>query len=70
MSYFFMQEWPEESYPPWAHGPGYIVSQDIAKEVYRKHKRGELKVHALLKFVKEDLFPVASIRKDTEGSLE
>uniref|UniRef100_A0A0D3GEI0 Galectin domain-containing protein n=1 Tax=Oryza barthii TaxID=65489 RepID=A0A0D3GEI0_9ORYZ len=42
------QEWPEESYPPWAHGPGYIVSQDIAKEVYRKHKRGELKqLHAV-----------------------
>ena len=27
------------------------MCQDIAKEVYRKHKRGEQKVHALLKFV-------------------
>ncbi|KAG8076366.1 hypothetical protein GUJ93_ZPchr0006g45695, partial [Zizania palustris] len=41
--YITPEEWPEENYPPWAHGPGYIVSQDIAKEVYRKHKRGELK---------------------------
>ncbi|KAG2610636.1 hypothetical protein PVAP13_4KG203200 [Panicum virgatum] len=45
--YITPKEWPEESYPPWAHGPGYIVSQDIAKEVYRKHKRGELKMFKL-----------------------
>uniref|UniRef100_A0A0D9WNK6 Galectin domain-containing protein n=1 Tax=Leersia perrieri TaxID=77586 RepID=A0A0D9WNK6_9ORYZ len=45
--YITPEEWPEESYPPWAHGPGYIVSQDIAKEVYRKHKRGELKMFKL-----------------------
>uniref|UniRef100_A0ACD5ZQR8 Uncharacterized protein n=1 Tax=Avena sativa TaxID=4498 RepID=A0ACD5ZQR8_AVESA len=45
--YITAEEWPEESYPPWAHGPGYIVSQDIAKEVYRKHKRGELKMFKL-----------------------
>ncbi|VAI84486.1 unnamed protein product [Triticum turgidum subsp. durum] len=45
--YITSEEWPEESYPPWAHGPGYIVSQDIAKEVYRKHKRGELKMFKL-----------------------
>jgi len=45
--YITPEEWPEESYPPWAHGPGYIVSQDVAKEVYRKHKRGELKMFKL-----------------------
>ncbi|XP_062233238.1 beta-1,3-galactosyltransferase GALT1-like [Phragmites australis] len=45
--YITPEEWPEESYPPWAHGPGYIVSEDIAKEVYRKHKRGELKMFKL-----------------------
>ncbi|EMS45685.1 hypothetical protein CFC21_096896 [Triticum aestivum] len=45
--YITSEEWPEESYPPWAHGPGYIVSEDIAKEVYRKHKRGELKMFKL-----------------------
>ncbi|KAK3128792.1 hypothetical protein QOZ80_6BG0466430 [Eleusine coracana subsp. coracana] len=45
--YITPEEWPEESYPPWAHGPGYIVSEDIAKEVYRKHKKGELKMFKL-----------------------
>ncbi|KAE8789645.1 Beta-1,3-galactosyltransferase 15 [Hordeum vulgare] len=45
--YITSEEWPEESYSPWAHGLGYIVSQDIAKEIYRKHKRGELKVFKL-----------------------
>lgn len=39
-----MKEWPESSYPPWAHGPGYVVSQDIAEAVYKRHKKGQLKV--------------------------
>ncbi|KAK6159937.1 hypothetical protein DH2020_003318 [Rehmannia glutinosa] len=26
-------EWPHDKYPPWAHGPGYVVSNDIAKTV-------------------------------------
>ncbi|KAK6160055.1 hypothetical protein DH2020_003436 [Rehmannia glutinosa] len=34
-------EWPEEDYPPYANGPGYIVSSDIAQHVvseFEKHK--------------------------------
>lgn len=45
--YISPEEWSEETYPPWAHGPGYVVSQDIAKEVYRKHKTGDLKMFKL-----------------------
>lgn len=45
--YISAEEWSEETYPPWAHGPGYVVSQDIAKEVYRKHKTGDLKMFKL-----------------------
>lgn len=48
MSFFsknsvILKEWPESSYPPWAHGPGYVVSYDIAKAVAKRHK-GHLKV--------------------------
>lgn len=35
------QEWPEEDYPPYANGPGYIVSSDIAQFIvadFEKHK--------------------------------
>lgn len=35
------EEWPEEDYPPYANGPGYIVSADIAKYIisdFEKHK--------------------------------
>ncbi|CAK9172228.1 unnamed protein product [Ilex paraguariensis] len=35
------EEWPEEDYPPYANGPGYIVSSDIAQYVvseFEKHK--------------------------------
>ncbi|OVA09106.1 Galectin [Macleaya cordata] len=35
------EEWPEEDYPPYANGPGYIVSSDIAEFVvseFEKHK--------------------------------
>ncbi|XP_010937161.1 beta-1,3-galactosyltransferase GALT1 [Elaeis guineensis] len=45
--YISHEEWPENKYPPWAHGPGYVVSQDIAKAVYKQHKRGRLKMFKL-----------------------
>ncbi|XP_073016496.1 hydroxyproline O-galactosyltransferase GALT6-like [Primulina eburnea] len=35
------EEWPEEEYPPYANGPGYIISSDIASLVlsdFEKHK--------------------------------
>ncbi|ONK73853.1 uncharacterized protein A4U43_C03F250 [Asparagus officinalis] len=41
------EEWPDEVYPPWAHGPGYVVSGDIAKSVYKQHKNGQLKMFKL-----------------------
>ncbi|KAJ3679671.1 hypothetical protein LUZ60_017682 [Juncus effusus] len=45
--YISSEEWTEEKYPPWAHGPGYVVSNDIAKAVYKKHKTGSLKIFKL-----------------------
>ncbi|KAG8654118.1 beta-1,3-galactosyltransferase GALT1 isoform X1 [Manihot esculenta] len=45
--YTSLEEWPEEKYPPWAHGPGYVVSHDIAKEVYKRYKEGHLKIFKL-----------------------
>ncbi|KAI0527437.1 hypothetical protein KFK09_003038 [Dendrobium nobile] len=35
------EEWPEEDYPPYANGPGYVVSSDIANFIvseFEKHK--------------------------------
>lgn len=40
----FGQEWPHDSYPPWAHGPGYVISRDIAKFIVRGHQERNLKV--------------------------
>ncbi|WCJ21288.1 galactosyltransferase1 [Euphorbia peplus] len=45
--YISLQEWPEEKYPPWAHGPGYVVSEDIAKQVYMRYKESRLKIFKL-----------------------
>ncbi|KAJ8761000.1 hypothetical protein K2173_022038 [Erythroxylum novogranatense] len=45
--YISNEEWPESKYPPWAHGPGYVVSRDIAQTVYKKHKGGILKMFKL-----------------------
>jgi len=42
--YISQEEWPEEKYPPWAHGPGYVVSQDIAREINAWYKASHLKV--------------------------
>lgn len=47
-----MKEWREEKYPPWAHGPGYVVSSDIAKAVSQRYKKGSLKVKNNLQLLK------------------
>lgn len=41
------EEWPHTSYPPWAHGPGYIISRDIAKFIVRGHQGRDLKLFKL-----------------------
>ncbi|KAG8372828.1 hypothetical protein BUALT_Bualt12G0107600 [Buddleja alternifolia] len=41
------EEWPHSSYPPWAHGPGYIISQDIARFIVQGHQQRELKLFKL-----------------------
>ncbi|KAM3406763.1 hypothetical protein ACQJBY_000684 [Aegilops geniculata] len=41
------KEWPVETYPPWAHGPGYIISRDIAKFVVQGHQERTLQLFRL-----------------------
>ncbi|KAL6899290.1 hypothetical protein ACP4OV_005948 [Aristida adscensionis] len=45
--YISHEEWPEEKYPPWAHGPGYVVSQDIATTINTWYKTSHLKMFKL-----------------------
>ncbi|KAL3501423.1 hypothetical protein ACH5RR_035872 [Cinchona calisaya] len=45
--YISPEEWPDDSYPPWAHGPGYVISKDIAKAIYKRHRKGQLKMFKL-----------------------
>jgi hypothetical protein len=44
------EEWPEEDYPPYANGPGYIVSSDIAQFIV-----DEFEDHRLRLFKMEDV---------------
>ncbi|KAI0497575.1 hypothetical protein KFK09_020806 [Dendrobium nobile] len=44
------EEWPEEVYPPYANGPGYVISSDIAKFIISKHAN-----HTLSMFKMEDV---------------
>ncbi|CAI0379516.1 unnamed protein product [Linum tenue] len=37
------KEWPEEVYPPYANGPGYIVSSDIAEFVVSEFEQHKLR---------------------------
>lgn len=41
------EEWPSPTYPPWAHGPGYIVSHDIARFIVEGHQDRDLMVFKL-----------------------
>ncbi|CAN6455233.1 unnamed protein product [Victoria cruziana] len=36
------EEWPEEVYPPYANGPGYIISEDIARFIVSRHTNRNL----------------------------
>ncbi|KAJ4955459.1 hypothetical protein NE237_012242 [Protea cynaroides] len=45
--YISMEEWPHVSYPAWAHGPGYIISRDIAKFIVQGHQGGHLMLFKL-----------------------
>ena len=38
------EEWPEEYYPPYANGPGYILSYDIAKFIVDDFEQQRLRV--------------------------
>ncbi|KAK8953548.1 putative beta-1,3-galactosyltransferase 20 [Platanthera guangdongensis] len=38
------EEWPEEAYPPYANGPGYIISSDIARFIVSKHANQSLRM--------------------------
>ncbi|KAI3860439.1 hypothetical protein MKX03_010877 [Papaver bracteatum] len=38
------EEWPEEVYPPYANGPGYIISIDIAKFIVTQHVNRSLRL--------------------------
>ncbi|KAK7389001.1 hypothetical protein VNO78_23832 [Psophocarpus tetragonolobus] len=44
------EEWPEEDYPPYANGPGYILSSDIARYIVSKFE-----MHKLRLFKMEDV---------------
>ncbi|KAJ6749455.1 hypothetical protein OIU85_000128 [Salix viminalis] len=38
------EEWPEAVYPPYANGPGYVISTDIAKFVVAQHGKQSLRL--------------------------
>ncbi|XP_047974787.1 hydroxyproline O-galactosyltransferase GALT6-like [Salvia hispanica] len=38
------EEWPEQVYPPYANGPGYIISSDIAKAILSDFEKHELRL--------------------------
>ncbi|OIT33434.1 PREDICTED: hydroxyproline O-galactosyltransferase GALT6-like [Nicotiana attenuata] len=38
------EEWPEEDYPPYANGPGYVISSDIANFIVSEFDRHKLKL--------------------------
>ncbi|EFJ23513.1 beta-1,3-galactosyltransferase-like protein [Selaginella moellendorffii] len=44
------EEWPEEEYPPYANGPGYVISSDIAEFILQQQNN-----HTLRLFKMEDV---------------
>jgi len=44
LHYLLFQEWPEEDYPPYANGPGYILSNDISRFIVKEFEKHKLRV--------------------------
>lgn len=38
------EEWPERVYPPYANGPGYVISVDIARDIASRHANQSLRL--------------------------
>ncbi|CAN1145699.1 Hydroxyproline O-galactosyltransferase GALT2 [Linum perenne] len=38
------KEWPEAVYPPYANGPGYVISSDIANFIVSQHNKRSLRL--------------------------
>ncbi|KAI4336060.1 hypothetical protein L6164_014636 [Bauhinia variegata] len=38
------EEWPEEDYPPYANGPGYILSSDVARYITSEFQKNKLRL--------------------------
>ncbi|PIA60842.1 hypothetical protein AQUCO_00300402v1 [Aquilegia coerulea] len=49
--YISVEEWPHALYPPWAHGPGYIISRDIVKFIVQGHQERNLNVRLIFGFI-------------------
>lgn len=46
------QEWPEEDYPPYANGPGYVLSTDIARFIVSEFEKHKLRVSIFVLFLR------------------
>lgn len=42
-----LQEWPEEDYPIYANGPGYVISSDIADSILSEFVNHKLRVSSV-----------------------
>ncbi|KVH89296.1 hypothetical protein Ccrd_008715, partial [Cynara cardunculus var. scolymus] len=46
VDHYELVEWPESVYPPYANGPGYIISSDIAKFVVSQRAKRKLRFNS------------------------
>jgi hypothetical protein len=44
LAFCTLQEWPEEDYPIYANGPGYVISSDIADSILSEFVDHKLRV--------------------------
>ena len=48
------QEWPEEVYPAYANGPGYVLSSDIAHFIMSEFMKQGLTVQFIISYWKKN----------------
>jgi hypothetical protein len=41
------EQWPEGLYPPWPHGPGFVLPMNVVNWISQQHEVGALKIMQL-----------------------
>ncbi|RZB92123.1 Kinesin-like protein KIN-12B isoform B [Glycine soja] len=59
--WFLCARMEQGTYPPWAHGPGYVVSVDITRTMSKKFRHNHLKIYILKSLMMQTFWRIVEL---------